>query len=63
MMMIMTSDAFTRSIQTIHTHSIYFIASKYVFSIHHCPVMEALVFLGKIPIAIGDALNDDDHDI
>ncbi len=62
MMMVMNSDAFNRSIQTIHTHSICFIDSKYIFSIHHRPVMKAHVYWDKIPLLEGGVLNDDDHE-
>ncbi len=62
MIIIMNSDAIPRSIQTIHTHSIYFITSKYVSPTHHCPVMKAQVYLGKIPSFEGGVLNDDGHD-
>ncbi len=50
MMMVMTSDAFNQSIQTIHTLSIYFITGIYIFPIHHCAVMKAHVYWVKIPL-------------
>ncbi len=61
MMVVMTSDAFTRSVQTIHTHSIYFITS-YIYPILHSLAMKAHVYWLKIPLFEEGALNDDDHD-
>ncbi len=62
MMIIINSDAFTRSVQTIHSHSIDVIPSKSIFPHHHCPVMKDHVYLGKITSFEGGALNVDDHE-